>query len=579
MSASEGLNTRNKGLMGGADVSVSGGSTTSNMWLVDGADNVDHGSNRTILVYPSVDAIEEFKIQRNNYGAEFGQAGGAQVNIVTRGGTNSFHGSAYYFARRDAWNSTEYFLKQAGQPKAPLDWDDFGATLGGPIVKDKLHFFVSYEKNLDDRTDVRSGFVPTAAEKVGDFSGPPASGCTPAPPTDPLTGERFPGDVIPADRISPAGLAYLRLYQLPNTAPSSGCSNRVQAVPTPIRWDQINARVDWSIGSQTRVMLRYTQDGWGADRTILWGDSPFSVVGSDWDQPGRSLVAQLTRTIGSQMTNTLSVSYSANVITATRTGDSAVVDEINAVMPTVYPASVKQRGGAAQPGFWGAGPYGSVWNQSPWKNNQDLFAIKDDFSAVVGKHFVKAGFFLSTNAKNEEVGSPPEESVKFGTAAGFLTPGGYVPGLTSGHPLADILLRDTAYFTLELKTNRNVQQRWRDLEFYVADSYKASPRVTVDFGLRFSHLQRPWMADDQQGNFVVSAVDPALGNSPCNGMQYPPGTNPCPAPGARGRIRRCHPEPGARAVAVGRAASRGGLERHRRRKDGAARWRGPLLRA
>ena len=116
----EGLNTVNKGLLGGADISVSGGSTTSNMWLVDGADNVDHGSNRTILVYPSVDAIEEFKIQRNNYGAEFGQAGGAQVNVVTRGGTNTFHGSAYYFARRDSWNSTDYFLKQAGLPGAPL---------------------------------------------------------------------------------------------------------------------------------------------------------------------------------------------------------------------------------------------------------------------------------------------------------------------------------------------------------------------------------------------------------------------------------------------------------------------------
>ena len=89
----EGLNTVNKGLQGGSDISVSGGSTTSNLWLVDGADNVDHGSNRTILVYPSVDAIEEFKIQRNNYGAEFGQAGGAQVNLVTKSGTNTYHGT------------------------------------------------------------------------------------------------------------------------------------------------------------------------------------------------------------------------------------------------------------------------------------------------------------------------------------------------------------------------------------------------------------------------------------------------------------------------------------------------------
>ena len=79
-----------------------------------------------------MDAIEEFKIQRNNYGAEFGQAGGAQVNLVTRGGTNEYHGSGYYYARRDSFNSIDYFLKQAGQEKAPLKWDDFGGTLRRP---------------------------------------------------------------------------------------------------------------------------------------------------------------------------------------------------------------------------------------------------------------------------------------------------------------------------------------------------------------------------------------------------------------------------------------------------------------
>ena len=119
VTATEDLNTRNKGLLGFSTISVSGGSITSNVWLVDGADNVARGNNISILVYPSVDAIEEFKIQRNNYGAEFGQSGGAQVNVVTRGGTNTFHGSGYYYARRDSWNATEYFLKQAGLPQPP----------------------------------------------------------------------------------------------------------------------------------------------------------------------------------------------------------------------------------------------------------------------------------------------------------------------------------------------------------------------------------------------------------------------------------------------------------------------------
>jgi len=534
VTAGEGLNTKNKGLLAGADISVSGGSINSNMWLVDGADNTGHGTNTGILVYPSLDAIEEFKIHRNNYGAEFGQAGGAQVNVVTRGGTNTFHGSGYYYARRDSWNANDYFLKQAGQPTPPLKWDDFGGTFGGPIIKDKLHFFVSYEKNVDDRSDVRSGFVPTAAERAGDFSGAPLADCTPQTPIDPLSGEPFPGNVIPADRLSPAGLAYLRLFQLPTTTPSSGCSNYVQAVPTPITWSQINARVDWNVGDKTRVMVRYTQDAWKADHTILWGDSATSVVGSNWDQPGRSLVAQLTRTIGSTMTNALTFSYSANAITASRVGDTAAVEEVNRLMPTVYPASVKESGGTAQPAFWGAGPYEALWNQSPWKNNQDLYVLKDDYSAVLGKHFLKAGVLVSTNAQNEDVASPSAESVQFGGAVGYRTPDGYFPGLTTGNPIADILLSDTVYATAELRKNKRAHQRWRNLEFYLADSYKVTPRVTADFGLRFSHLEPPWKADDEHANFVLDAVKPAFGNAPCNGLAYPPGTNPCPGLGLEG---------------------------------------------
>jgi hypothetical protein len=376
--------------------------------------------------------------------------------------------------------------------------------------------------------------VPTAAERAGDFSGAPLVGCTPEAPIDPLTGQPFPGNVIPADRRSPAGLAYLRLFQLPTTTPSSGCSNYLAAVPAPVTWDQINARVDWNLGKNTRLMVRYTRDAWNGHNTILWGNSETSVVDSDWDQPGRSLVAQLNRTIGSTMTNTLTFSYSANVIAVARTGDSAAVEEVNRLLPTVYPASVKQNGGAAQPLFWGAGPYATLWNQAPWRNNQDLYALKDDYSAVFGKHFLKAGFFLSTNAKNEEPASGSAESVQFDYAAGYRAPDGYAPGRTTGNPIADILLRDTVFATNELKTNKSVQMRWRNLEFYVADSYKVTPRVTADFGLRFSHLEPPWMADDQQANFVLAAVDPALGNAPCNGLQYPPGTNPCPGLGLEG---------------------------------------------
>ena len=113
VSAPDFLNVKDKGLLGGSDLSVSGGDVGANMWTVDGANNNDVGSNRTILVYPSIDAIEEFKILRNSYGPEFGGAGGAQINIVTRGGTNVLHGSGFYSGRNDALNATNYFLEKA----------------------------------------------------------------------------------------------------------------------------------------------------------------------------------------------------------------------------------------------------------------------------------------------------------------------------------------------------------------------------------------------------------------------------------------------------------------------------------
>ena len=111
VSAPDFLNVKDKGLLGGSDLSVSGSDVTANLWTVDGANNNDVGSNRTIVVYPSLEGIQEFKILRNSYGPEFGGAGGAQINIVTRGGTNQFNGSAFYSGRNDALNAKDYFLK------------------------------------------------------------------------------------------------------------------------------------------------------------------------------------------------------------------------------------------------------------------------------------------------------------------------------------------------------------------------------------------------------------------------------------------------------------------------------------
>ncbi len=537
VSAPDFLNVKDKGLLGGSDLSVSGSAVTSNLWTVDGANNNDVGSNRTILVYPSVDAIEEFKILRNSYGAEYGQSAGAQINIVTRGGTNEIHGDVYYFGRRDALASKNYFLEQADKPKDKLKRNDFGWTLGGPIIKDKLHFFASQEWNRELRGTARAAFVPTAEERAGNFNGPRIPGCSLPVPVDPLTGMPFPGNQIPQDRLSRGGQLLLQLYPLPNTTPGPGsCNNWVDSINTPINYRQENVRLDWTLSEKTRLMVRYTQDSWKNDapslQSNLWGDDAFPAVDSNWDQPSRSLVVQLNQNIGSTAVNSLVFSYSANKITVTRGGTNPELNgQINAAIPSLFPDSIREYGSdRGHPVFWGGGGYQALWNEAPFHNNQDLFVLKDDYSAVFGKHFVKVGGLGSFNKKNEDVGGfGSYENSAFWGSAGL---NGW--GSTTGNILSDFLLKDMTFGFSENSSQHQVPQRWKDMEFYAADSWKISPRVTIDYGVRYSRFFNPYAADNRIMSFNPALYDPALGNDPCNGLMQPPGTTWCQDAGFRG---------------------------------------------
>src|SRR6202030_4156623 len=174
-----GFDNKNKGLLAGVDISFSGAPANANQWQVNGSNNNDEGSQRTILVYPSVDAIQEFKILRNSYGPEYGGAGGAQINLVTKAGGNGFHGDAYYFGRNDALDAANFFLGQqklgcvdpavCGK-KNFLRRNDYGFTVGGPVKKDKAFFFWSEEWNRERRGQVRQNWLPTAAEQGGNFN-------------------------------------------------------------------------------------------------------------------------------------------------------------------------------------------------------------------------------------------------------------------------------------------------------------------------------------------------------------------------------------------------------------------------
>ena len=175
VSAQNNFSSKNKGLMAGVDFSVNGNQTTSNLFLVDGVNDNDIGSNRTILIYPSLDAIQEFKMLRNSYGPEYGQASGAIINIVTRGGTNEFHGGAYYFGRNDKLNATDFFNNLNGSSQRRLRRNDWGYNIGGPIKKDKLFFFWSEEWNHEIARQGRSAKCQRSRKRLGDFRTAPRS--------------------------------------------------------------------------------------------------------------------------------------------------------------------------------------------------------------------------------------------------------------------------------------------------------------------------------------------------------------------------------------------------------------------
>ncbi|HEV8129699.1 MAG TPA: carboxypeptidase-like regulatory domain-containing protein, partial [Acidobacteriota bacterium] len=529
-SIQNGANTRNTGLLAGVDISVNGNASTANLWLVDGADNVDRGSNRTILVYPSVDSIAEFRVSRNSFGPEAGAGAGANINIVTKSGTNMFHGTAYDFVRNDAFDAVNYFVNSVprnkdgtrASDKPVLRSNDFGYTIGGPIIRDKAFFFWSEEWRKERRGITRSRLVPTELERKGDFSGLFRSGNQPIP-NDPLTGKPFPGNKIPADKLSPAGLQLMRLFPLPNIPLRSNdqAINLTFSPKTPIETRQEQIRGDYQLTEKMSVMARYTQDKWEnpapnyGGEGGLWGDDGLAVVDSNWSQPSKSFVVQLTNNFGTSVVNQFSYSYSNNRIFITHGIGQDIDRDIAKAIPQVFP---NIREDEAHATFWGApGVGGNLWNAAPWTNGENLNVWKDDFSKVLGNHSFKMGYQMTRNWKDEDCCGAFDANPKFwGTNAV-----NWGDVLSTGNGLADALYKGTLWGATERKNQPRAKTRWRDYESYFGDTWRVRPRFTLNYGVRWSILKQPYDFDNAVGNFVASVFDPKLGKKFDNGMIYP----------------------------------------------------------
>jgi len=491
--------TQGTGLDSHVDMSVNGNQSNANMWTVDGVNNMDVGSNATLLVFPSIDSIQEFRVERNSFSAEYGQAQGAVINLITKGGTNQFHGSGFEFYRSDSLNATDFFLKRAGQPKAALKYNNYGFNLSGPIKKNRVFFFWNEEWRRERRGVVLSSKVPTDAERIGDFSGP----LTDALPHDPFTGLPFPGNKIPTNKLSPAGLAILKVFPSPNT---TGSTNWVSSLLEPINTRQDSIRGDINISKNMNLLIKYTNETWThlSAAGNFWGDTPFPTLSSDWDQPSRSFAVRLATTLSSTAVNEFQFSRAGNDIKI-RTNPSGedLNKEIASKFPTVFPKAP----GVGLPTFWGADGYPALWHQAPWQNHEDLFIWKDDYSKVSGAHDLKFGGLASHNIKNELAQGANGIAQYCGT------------NTRTGNAIAELLYKDLPLgcYT-EIDHDEPALGRWHDFEFFGNDTWKIRPRVTLTLGMRWSRYSPAYSNNDRISNYIPRLYD---GSKPLSGLVKP----------------------------------------------------------
>lgn len=246
---------------GGLNSFVSNGARgTLNNFILDGIDN-NSNDNGGVILRTSVDALQEFKIQTNSFSAEFGRSGGAAINAVIKSGSNSYHGSVFEFFRNSALDARDYFEDPSAK-KASFKQNQFGATVGGPIRKNKLFWFGDYQGTVIRNPLTFVSSVPDAAQRVGDFSGPGNATVYDPATYDPATNTRqpFAGNIVPSNRINPVAQGIMNLYPLP-TLPGKLRNNYVTSPTEQDRIDQGDFRGDYNMSSADQLFLRYSMSG------------------------------------------------------------------------------------------------------------------------------------------------------------------------------------------------------------------------------------------------------------------------------------------------------------------------------
>jgi hypothetical protein len=542
--ASDDLTRGPSGLSGASSTvafSVNGGRTTSNGWTIDGADNLDRGANLTLYTYPSPDAIAEFKTLRGQYSAQFGRNASGQIDVVTKSGTNNVHGSAYEFLRNDYLDANGYANDSLGLHITPYRYNVFGFSLGAPVYIPKLYnghnktfFFVSEEwQRIVESLANASALVPQASERAGDFtqSGQKIAGVwTTAPvtvctaytnnPTNQLNTCTASGTQV-SNNSTTANQYMKDVYSkvpVPNTTYDIAHSLDPHTILTSFK-DIFNnldsmVRIDQQFGQKVNVFYRYLHDTFpevlpqGQFTTVyVAGANTTTVV-----NPGTQHLAHGTYVFSPTLLMNVGYAYSNGSIISTPSGflASAQSPDITIQSQFPYANTVGLIPTIAVNGM--ASLTGSVAYTDHGTNHQ----VFGDLTKTLGRHTLIAGFSYNHYQKLENNTTGTQGSFGFNNDTAYAcptppaapTPGCVTVnnngGAAEAQAFANFLTGNASNGFSQLSKDPITDMRGILYEGFVQDNWKATPRLTVNLGVRYAYYGQPWDA-----NGLLSNFDPA----------------------------------------------------------------------
>lgn len=430
-----------------AGFNVNGMRNQSNNFLLDGANNNDT-FNTGFVLRPPPDAIQEFKILTNSYSAEYGRNAGSVVNVVTKGGSNTFHGAAWEFNRDDALEARNFFAPR-DQPKPKLRQNQFGGSFGGPVVRNRFFGFGYYEGFRNTRGTTQNFVVLTDAQRTGNFGSTTIR--------DPLTGLPFPGNQIPASRLDPAAVALVEQF-VPRA--NSGANRFIVSPDEKDDRDQFGARFDFQASAGSGWIARYIRSE--TDRDVPPTTRP---IGTRSTATLQDVMASNTHVFTDTLINVARVSY--NRIAASPAATSGLT---NSAFGINVPHNVPDAQGLANITINGFFSLGDL--QQPFvRRTNEVFHIANDVTWMRGNQQWKFGGEVQRQEMFIAFVNRPNGDFTFN-------------GVHTGNAAADFLLGLPAQFR---RTTQNTPQDGHGWLFgaYVQNEFRPRPNITVNAGVRY----------------------------------------------------------------------------------------------